>query len=311
MGTGTEQAPTESADSEERGERSRRLARMVEAMGELAVLPQVVAKVLELSAEQTPSAADFDRAISVDPGFASRLLKLANSAHYGLPRQVSTIRDAVVLLGIREVRCLAMAATAFELFVGRSDRDSLVRRELWRHAVYTAALARSISRRAAGVDEELAFVAGLLHDVGKSIALEVADSEYLTAMIRAEAEGVPLYEVEQETLPFTHPELGAVAMGKWNLPESLVEAVGRHHEPAGATGAPQLTATVAVADAIARFLVCQEQGGDAGLIEDLDEMSIPPEALAMLEVDPADLFRSVVECAGHLTEAATMYSVAA
>jgi putative nucleotidyltransferase with HDIG domain len=289
----------------------REVMRMVEAFGDLAVLPQVVAKVLDLSAEQTPSASDFERAISVDPGFTSRILKLANSAYYGLPRRVTAIRDAVVLLGIREVRCIAMAATAFELFVGRGDRDSLLRRGMWRHSVYAGAVARSVARRVAGVDEESAFVAGLLHDVGKSIALQVMKRQFLDAVERAATAEVSCYQMELEMLPVTHPDLGAAALMKWNLPESLVEAVGCHHEPARARKSPRLAATIAVADAIAHFLASQEQGADVGLIEDLSEMRIPADTLAVLAVDPAEIFRAVVECAGYLSEAAAIYTMAA
>jgi HD-like signal output (HDOD) protein len=114
-----------------------------------------------------------------------------------------------------------------------------------------------------------------------------------------------------EMLPVTHPDLGAAAMIKWNLPHSLVEAVACHHEPTRAKKTPRLAATIAVADAIAHFLSCQEKGADAGLIEDLAEMRVPADALAMLAVDPAEIFRAVVECAGHLSEAAAMYSMAA
>ena len=120
--------------------------------------------------------------------------------------------DAVVLLGIREVRCLAMAATAFEMFVGKSDRHSLVRRALWRHAVYTAAVGRSVARRVPGIKDDEGFVAGLMHDVGKSIALGVAQQDYMEAIETAEASGASLYETELEMLSFTHADLGAAAL---------------------------------------------------------------------------------------------------
>jgi putative nucleotidyltransferase with HDIG domain len=287
------------------------LNRLIDDIGELAVLPQVVAKVLELSSEPTACATDFDRAISVDPGFTARILKLANSAYYGLPRRVGVIRDAVVLLGVKEVRCLALAATGFDLFVGKSDRDSLVKREMWRHSVYTASAARAIAQTVPGVQSEEAFVTGLLHDIGKSVALRALRQEFMDTLDRAQAAHLSFFEGEQQTMRYSHTDLGAAVMMKWNLPRRLTEAVACHHEPERATENPTLTAAIAVADSIINFLAAQD-GTDGGeLVEDLSEMRIAPKAMEVLNMDHAGLFRAVVECASHVSSAAALYSVAA
>src|SRR5579859_3602694 len=121
------------------------LARILARTNEMAVLPHVVHRVLEITASEDAMSHELERAISIDPGFTSRLLVLANSAAFGLPRRVTSIREGILFLGFRTIRSAALTVGLFDLFVGKTDRDSLRRREWWRHSVDTAVCARYLA----------------------------------------------------------------------------------------------------------------------------------------------------------------------
>jgi len=182
--------------------------------GEMAALPQVVLRVIELSSDPGASASDLERVIATDPALAARILTLANSAYFGMPRRLSSLREAVVFLGFKSVRTLAMAVTTFAMFMGKSDADALVRRAVWRHSLDTAQCARTL----------------------------------------AEREGVRYCEVEAHLLPLGHGMIGAALAQKWNLPPALCEAIAFHHTPRAAQINPHLTATVSLASEIAHAL---------------------------------------------------------
>ena len=118
------------------------------------------------------TAADVEKIVGIDQALAGRILALANSSYYGLPRRISSLREAVVFLGFKAIRNLAMTITTFNLFLGKRDSASLARRTLWRHSMDTAQCARIVTSRLHPSDRETfgtdeAFTCGLLHDVGK------------------------------------------------------------------------------------------------------------------------------------------------
>lgn len=226
---------------------------------ELAALPQIVMRVLDLTADPKATPADLERVIGMDQALAARLLTLANSSYYGLPRRISSLREAVVFLGFKTLRNMAMTITTFNLFLGRSDADSLVRRAIWRHSVDTAQCAKAImGLLPAAVQEEIgtdqAYTGALLHDIGK-MTLDTSRHALFTALIgMAEAKSVRYSLLESQVLPFGHGEIGAVLAGRWNLPPMLCEAIAFHHTPRAAELNPKLTALVSLANELAHFL---------------------------------------------------------
>ncbi len=227
--------------------------------GEMAALPQVVLRVIELSSDPGASASDLERVIATDPALAARILTLANSAYFGMPRRLSSLREAVVFLGFKSVRTLAMAVTTFAMFMGKSDADALVRRAVWRHSLDTAQCARTLTtllppsvHESFGGEE--AFTAGLLHDIGKMALDHSRHDLYMSLVAQAEREGVRYCEVEAHLLPLGHGMIGAALAQKWNLPPALCEAIAFHHTPRAAQINPHLTATVSLASEIAHAL---------------------------------------------------------
>lgn len=226
---------------------------------DLAALPQIVMRVIDLTSDPKATPADLERVIGMDQALAARLLTLANSSYYGLPRRISSLREAVVFLGFKTLRNMAMTITTFNLFLGRADADSLVRRAVWRHSVDSAQCARVItSLLPPAVQEEIgtdqAYTAALLHDIGK-MALDTSRHGLFIALVGlAETKHVRYSLIELEALSFGHGEIGAALAGRWNLPPMLCEAIAFHHTPRMAELNPKLTATITLANEIAHFL---------------------------------------------------------
>lgn len=226
---------------------------------DLGALPQVVMRVIDLTADPKATSADLERVIGMDQALAARLLTLANSSYYGLPCRISSLREAVVFLGFKAVRNMAMTVTTFNLFLGRSDSESLARRAVWRHSVDTAQCAKAVtSLLPPPLQEEIgpdqAYTVALLHDIGK-MALDHSRHALFSALVAmADAKHLRFSQVEAQALPFHHGEIGAALAALWNLPPVICEAILFHHAPRGAERNPRLTATVFLANEIVHFL---------------------------------------------------------
>ncbi len=206
------------------------LERILSRTNELAVLPHVVHKVLEITASEDTISNELERTIAIDPGFTSRLLVLANSAAFGLPRRVTSIREAILFLGYRTIRSAALTVGLFDIFVGKTDRDSLRRREWWRHSVDTAVCARFLAKATEKVPLEDAYTSGLLHLIGKMLLDKYGGSDYGDVQKLVE-QGIPDNFAEGEVYGLDHSEVAAAAAAKWNLPAALQSGL-RYLEPA-------------------------------------------------------------------------------
>ena len=235
------------------------LEQIVAGASDLATLPQIVLRVITLTDDPKATAPDLERLIAMDQALAVKILALANSSYYGLPRRVSTLREAVVFLGFRTLRELATTISTSSLFLGRGDVPALARRALWRHSIDAAQCARVAvgllspdMREAVGAEQ--AYTAALLHDIGKA-ALDRSRHALFVSMSRmAELHHVRYSVIEAEVMLFTHGQIGAAMAARWNLPAPLAEAIAYHHTPNAATLNPKLTATVCLANEVAWFL---------------------------------------------------------
>ncbi len=201
------------------------LKQIIMTTGDLPPMPMVAAKVIQLVESGKANADEIAKAVSSDPAVSARVLKISNSAFYGRQRKIQTLTESVVILGHNTLKGLVVAASLKEIY----KPSGLIENMLWEHSFGTGVAARIVAghTRQAGSDE--AFMAGLFHDIGKVIMNFREKEKFRLVMERCYNEMVPFEEVEQAFFPYTHAELGAFVLEKWNLPVPLITAVMRHH----------------------------------------------------------------------------------
>jgi putative nucleotidyltransferase with HDIG domain len=229
---------------------------IVEQLQDLPPLPAVIIRVMQTVNDPKTAAQDLNRLISADPAIASKLLRLVNSSYYGFGRRVTTITDAVVILGFNAVRDLATSLGAFNAFRARPGGTALDRTQFWTHSVATAVAANTIARfkRVPVRSMEEVFIGGLLHDVGKLFLDQFFPQQYYVVLKLAGVAGCSVWDAEKKALGVGHAQVGKRVAEKWNLPPSLIAMIGYHHQPSGA-GEYQLNAAIVhAADIVARQL---------------------------------------------------------
>ncbi|GAB4342837.1 MAG: hypothetical protein Kow0099_20760 [Candidatus Abyssubacteria bacterium] len=202
--------------------------RLVNVVDELPTLPEIVGVVSSIANDPNSSAADLAKVIESDGSLSAKILKLANSAAYGFSRRISSVHNAVALLGFKETQALVTSVKVFDYFV---DRPGLDFRNYWNHALTCATLTRLLALNLKSRETENAFVAGLLHDVGK-LVLAMADRGAIEGIHDLCSDGVVLSRhMEEELLGVSHAEVGYLLADHWLLPESLSATIRYHHEP--------------------------------------------------------------------------------
>jgi putative nucleotidyltransferase with HDIG domain len=262
---------------------SEKLQQLVQTVRDLPALPEVVVRVMRLAEDPRSDAQSIARVIATDQAMAARVLKLANSAFYGLPRRVSTLSEAVVILGFRTIKNLAIAASTFELLNREIAGYWLQRGELWRHSLACAIGAQLIARRVRLPVSEEAFVAGLLHDIGKVAINLFVREQFDQIMERALQDRIPFVEAEQAVLGFNHAMAGGLIAEKWNLPPLLVSVIKYHHQPSSAPEKEPMISVVHLADLLS-ITMGMGIGGD-GLYYVLEEGTLPMFGLEQADID--------------------------
>lgn len=270
------------------------------AVEDLPALPDVAMKVIRLADDPNASALALGRVIGTDQGLTARVLRMANSAFYGVSRRIGTVQEGVVVLGMRTIKVLTLAASVYPVLSRPNNGYSLGRGELWRHSVACGLGAQVLAKHAkpaaphiGSVTPDEAFVAGLLHDIGKMVIGSLLAGYFEQARALALAENMAFADAERALLGFDHAQAGAAIGEKWNLPAPLVDAIACHHHPLQAQhGNIGLACVAHVADALSLTLGIGV-GGD-GLL-----FALQPAALEALSLTTAQLD----ELAGVVVEA--------
>ncbi|MBX3110454.1 MAG: HDOD domain-containing protein [Fimbriimonadaceae bacterium] len=223
--------------------------RIMSRSKDVSVLPHVVFQIMEMTASEESSAGTLERSVVVDPGFSAKLLTQANSAALGLPKKVSSIREAIMFLGFKQVRCLAMTVGVFDMFVGKTDKESLRRRKWWRHSLDTAVGARLIATKTKKCDPETAYTCGLLHYLGKTILCRYNSTEYERVEIAEQK--VDSRKAEVMVFGCDHVDILLAAAKAWGFPESLSQGLNYADQPEDDDPGKGLRTVVGLADWLA------------------------------------------------------------
>jgi putative nucleotidyltransferase with HDIG domain len=249
---------------------------LIAEITQLPVQPGAAMRLLWMLEDPRTSAADLGRLIESDPALSTQVIRLANTAFYGLSGKVGSAWRAVTVLGLATVRALATTA-AFDLF---SEKGRSVPDDFWPHSVTTAAASSVVARRL-GYQANDAFSCGLLHDLGGALMFRRAPRRY-DAVLEALAQdaSVALVDAERAEFGVSHAEVGAAALAMMKFPAEFTGAIGLHHHPPRQVESP-LARIVLTADAISCELAPVTEA-NVPVAEALDVLGLPASAEASL-----------------------------
>ncbi|MBI5213944.1 MAG: HDOD domain-containing protein [Nitrospirae bacterium] len=221
------------------------LRSQIEKIDTLPTIPSVLRKLLAVIENPKVSLNEVGGFISNDPVLTSRVLKLVNSPIYGFPGRISSVSQALILLGLNVVKGMLLGVSVFDAM-----QKTMI--GLWEHSLGCAITARIIAQKKGLKEPEEVSVAALLHDIGKVVLGLKFPDEYKKIIAEAENKGIFILEAERNHFAISHAEAGAWIAQKWNFPRNLVEVIEYHHKPHLSNSVPVQTAIVHLSDIIVR-----------------------------------------------------------
>ena len=252
----------------------------------LPTLPQVVARINALVDDPDVGTREIGAAVAEDAPLAAKVLKIANSAYYGLRERVLSAEHASAILGVRQLRTIAMQVSVISQFdhlkASGFDVDGL-----WRHSITTGHACAHVARRSRariGLAPEEFHVVGLLHDMGKILLLEGLGREYLDVLRKSEEDGTDLVAAETQNLGFDHAHVGSLVAAHWGLPATVVEAIQHHHGPESAFQKSQVVNLVAHTNSLVHHVASGDLGAAAGVFGEAVQRSLGLRAADVEEI---------------------------
>lgn len=231
-----------------------KVKRKIKSIKSLPTLPAVAQKISRMVEDDKTSATQLGDIISTDPAISGRVLRLVNSSFYGFPGRISSVSNAIVLLGFDVVKSLIISVSVYDMM-----EKGVV--GLWEHSLGCAIASRFIAKRVKGCEPEEVSVAGLLHDIGKVVVSIQMQESYEKMKTAIHEERKSFIDAEKDILDLTHPEIGGWLAEAWNLPVSLFEPIAYHHHPLRAQKARISTSIVHLSNMLIRA-VGFGSGGD-------------------------------------------------
>ncbi len=216
------------------------ITEIVKSIRDLPSLPAVVMELMSCIDQEDSGANLLGEKISRDQALAAKTLRLANSSFYGMQRKISTIPQAIAVLGLNSVRTLVAAVAVSNAFPG-SSAGRFDFSMFWRHSIATALCAKALARHMR-IDSDQAFIAGLLHDIGRLILVVRFPQEYDAVLDYSATNKCQLLQAERALLEVEHTQVGRALAEHWKFPMSIQDAIGLHHEPDLKKAGPLATA---------------------------------------------------------------------
>lgn len=221
----------------------------------LPAMPQIVTRILETLNDENANIESLTDMVASDPAVAVRLLAASNSGLFGGHR-VSSLRQAMILLGVGRVRQITVATAVIDRFRVSLPFDS---RRLWRHSIAVGICAQDIARFA-DIDPEVAYMAGLLHDIGQLLMFVCDPLAYAEVMRESATGDRSIVDYERARFGMDHAKVGGELAKRWNLPYEIIDAISSHHDICADRSEAELSDVVSVAEALAHALDLGETG---------------------------------------------------
>lgn len=197
---------------------------------EIATLPEVTMRIIEVVQDPRTTAHDLHKIVSNDPALSARVLRVVNSAFYGLPGQIGSIDRAIMLLGLNAVKNIAIAASLTKMFSQQVPCDDFSGEDLWTHSAAVGAANKLITTAIGLALPDEAFLAGLIHDLGLVALLQCYNGK-IPKIVDAVRAGVTFLTAEENIIGADHQEIGMALAAKWKFPRSFQYVAGYHHNP--------------------------------------------------------------------------------
>lgn len=281
------------------------LRRQIESIKQLPTLPQVMERVMEVITDPKSSASDLGREIAKDQSLTAKILRMVNSAFYGFYRRIDGVSDAVAILGYNEVRILTLTISVFDSF--GPSRTGWDRPRFWHHALATAIGTETLAKGCTTLAKE-AYVAGLLHDIGKVAFDKLLGSDWTRILRRAEEEDRALDQLEEEEFGASHATAGGWLAEQWHLPERISQAIAYHHNLPDIERGNALAPLVHVANVVVKQENIGSSGNTVGKELNLDEVApMWPAQLGYLSESVIEELRARVKEESRAMSAALSY----
>ena len=227
--------------------------KIVSKIHSLPSISGVAPKILAILDDPNSSAEEVQETLRLDPGLTANILKMTNSAYFGLSNKVGSVKQAVVLLGWRKLVKIVLATCVNAVMDKSIPGYDLPSGELWRHSVAVSVTAEGLMKELGREADDRIFTAALLHDLGKLVMGEFVAEDLEAIRLTAEKD-IPFQMAEREILGTDHAEIGAMLLESWSFPSNLIEAVRWHHEPDSAENPGTLIDIVHVANVLCLML---------------------------------------------------------
>lgn len=242
-------------------------------------MPGAAQRAFQLSTNPTAEARDFIEVIESDESLSARVVRIANSVYFDRGKKAQTIEDSVLVIGLNELRCLLNATSLAELFPSNHP----FRTTLWTHDIAVALASKLLARRLMPGKEDLAFLGGLMHDIGKLAMLQRLGNDYMKAICVIQDEGCDFVVAEERSFPFTHIEVGLLIGQRWKFDDTIKSVIADHHRIQSTV---HLSSIVGLADTLCHALGIGHSPGFARF--QAAHVEKAPTQLAALGIEPSE-----------------------
>lgn len=250
------------------------LSNFTEKIKNIPSLPEIITKSIEIMQDKNTSASDLSKIISNDIGLTARVLKLVNSAYYGFPKQISTIQQAITILGFTTIKGVILSASIFKMF-SQKGNQTFNYKNFWRHSLLVASGSRMISKYCAEKLEDDIFAAAFLHDIGKIIFAQYDWQNYSNVCKQELSDDSAYMKAEEQYCGLNHCEIANLVAYSWNLPEIFCDIITYHHNPSHSSKFLKECAVVNIANELVKSIMSNEN---------LNKYNIPLDLLEKLGI---------------------------
>ncbi len=275
---------------------------VVKKMSALSTLPEVTAQIIRTVEDPRSTAAKLHQIVSHDPALVTRILKVVNSAFYGLPGQIGSVERAIVLLGLNAIKNIAVAASIGQLFRTGKMCDGYAAKDLWTHCIAVGVAARDLAKQMKSPIADEAFLAGLIHDTGILISLQSFPEQLRQVCAEAKDGRKTFCDLEKQIIGVDHQQLGSALAEQWKFPRSCQLVAGYHHRPQTLVEQNRMLVNVVhVADTL-----CSHTKHGFNLTA--FTQTLLPEDLAKYQIDPAFVERTTARMDELMSTASSFLS---